>query len=140
MLPIVCGMARGQASEGRKYLVSLPSFKLGGSEGVVAFECHLRSAMISQLNQIPEGWSYQLDNDNGDMSSLRANAIVYVAAFRDSSYFKDFMVIEQNHLENSSAGPPFKMDCRIEIEPTVKETNRYINVSASNITLKPLQP
>ncbi len=49
-------------------------------------------------------------------SSLHANRIVEVAALTtDDEYFKDFMIIEMNYLENSSEGPPFTIEVRLTI-------------------------
>jgi hypothetical protein len=139
VLTILSFPALAQTPAHRQFQVSLPDFKLGPRDGIAEFKCDIRSAIIEQVGNLPDGWTFEVTNDQSDMARIRAQALVGAAFLRDSSYFKKFMIIEMDYLPNSSAGPPFSIDFRIGITTDPDDTTmREQHFSTHEVVLAPL--
>lgn len=75
--------------------VSLPALPIGARERVVGFNFEVTSGRISQLPDMPIGWSISVNNDPSWNTKVDASVLVAAAAL-DTSFFKDFAVIEKD--------------------------------------------
>ena len=135
---ILTASAFGQSPALHQFLVSLPDIKLRPHDRIVRFQCDIRSAIVEQITNLPNGWTFEITNDNSDMAKIRAQSIVGAASFTDGSYFKKFMIIQMDYPPSYSEAPPFTIDFRIAITTDPDDTaTRELDFSTREVLLTP---
>jgi len=110
--------------------VSLPALHLGAMERVVGFHFEVTSGRIAQIPDMPIGWNISVDNDPSWNTKVNASIRVAAAAI-DSSFFRDFAVIEKE----GNAESPFTLTGEVDVSTDFSKM-RQIHVGMKDFTFR----
>jgi hypothetical protein len=115
---------------GRFVSISLPGLEIGARERVIGFQVNVTSGRIAQLGDMPIGWNIAVDNDPSWNTSVDASIHV-AAASLDTSFFKDFAVIEKEDLADS----PFELSGKVVVSADFSHS-RTIQVAMKDFVIR----
>jgi hypothetical protein len=108
---------------------SIEALHITPGERVVGFDLMITSGRVAKVLKAPIGWSISVDNDPSWNTRIRGSILVAAAAV-NASFFRDFVVIEQNE----GLGEPFQVQGEVIVSRDfVKE--RRIPITMRDVVL-----
>lgn len=124
------GLTEAGTAHSQFVLVSLPALHVGAAERIVGFHLKVTSGRIAQMADMPIGWSVSVENDPSWNTKIDASILVAAAAV-DTSFFKNFAVIEKER----SAENPFNLVGEVDVSADFSKV-RKIPVAMKNFVVR----
>ncbi len=111
--------------------VTLAHLPAQAGERIVAFEITVAAGGIYQLDHLPMGWNFVVDNDPSWRTTVKGSIEVGAAAV-DSDYFRAFMIIRRFEYANLK----FELQGRVLVTKDFLH-QRWIALSAQDFDVEP---
>jgi hypothetical protein len=110
------------AISAERVTLSIPNLNLASGERIMGFTVIVYQGLLLSVSNIPPSWDIHIENIGNP--KVKAYAINGAAAFQDTKYFHDFIILEKS----DSSLEPFDVEVKIDT------TNDFENFK--NITLQ----